>query len=140
MTGKLMHLGKPWTGEGFPPDDANGVAVRGVDEDTPICICGVEWAEPDGTVREGHNPDCPAGQPKGVKSVTGNAHPVCTCSAEWRGEGHEKTCPARLGVAPCSCKALKWDGEGHSPECISRQVVEEKTAEHAEHKRRSKEK
>lgn len=119
MAQRLMHNGKPWIEEGFPPDSPDRVAVRGVDAETPVCTCGPEWQ------KEGHAPTCAAARdPQGVKSITGNARAVCTCDRDWAGEGHAKGCPARPAVAPCDCRARKWDGEGHDPACVSRQVAD----------------
>jgi hypothetical protein len=124
---KLMHLGKLWTGEGFPPDDPQRLAVLGVAADAPGCTCATHQHE-DGTVgwsEEGHAPSCALGRTaKPGKQVVGaRGDPVpCTCGEEWKGEGHAKTCAKRTGAAPCTCRALKWDGEGHSPECVSQQA------------------
>lgn len=139
MTTRLMHLGKPWTGEGFPPDDPRGVAVLGVDDATAVCTCS-EHENDDGSVgwhAEGHAPECAQAQPAGVKSVTGGAADsvACTCSDEWKGQGHQKSCPKRETVQPCTCKALKWTDEGHSPDCVSQKVVEAETETETTEKR-----
>ena len=56
MGQKLMHEGKPWTGEGFPPDHPDADAGRGVDADSPVCVCATLDNE-DGTTgwqKDGH--------------------------------------------------------------------------------------
>lgn len=128
MGEKLMHQGKPWTGEGFPPDDARRAAVLGVDDATAACTCATH-EHADGSVGwrgEGHAPGCPVRQPDAVKSIVGAAGDgdLCSCSPEWKGEGHQKGCAKRATVAPCTCRTLKWDGEGHSPDCVSQQIAE----------------
>lgn len=124
MSGRLMHGGKPWLGEGHPPDSPERLAVLGVDEATPVCDCATRetpW------MKEGHAPDCAAApDPKVGKSVHGNAGDsvACACGPDWKGEGHAKDCPKRPAVLACTCRALKFDGEGHHPDCASRQVAE----------------
>ena len=131
MSGKLMHLGKPWTGEGFPPDDERRTAVLGVDAASAPCTCE-QYEYDDGRTgwkEEGHAPDCPQAVGTGVKSVHGSAGDAvtCTCSDEWKGQGHQKSCPKRETVQPCTCKALKWTDEGHSPDCVSQKAAEPET-------------
>ena len=143
MGQRLMHGGKPWTGEGHPPDSEEAVAVRG-DADAEACTCATVENEDGSTgwAHEGHAPDCPHAAPDGKKSVVGNAGDGvdCTCSNEWKGEGHAKTCPKRAAPGACDCRALKWDGEGHSPDCASHGVPDGDAGddEHPVEKRRRK--
>lgn len=118
-----MHGGKPWLGEGFPPESAERDAVLGIDARTPVCTCPTRdtpW------MKEGHAPDCPACVSGFGKSVVGGAgDPVsCTCSPEWKGEGHDKGCAKRATGQACTCRTLKFDGEGHHPDCVARQTPE----------------
>lgn len=134
--GRLMHGGKPWLGEGHPPDSPERLAVLGVGEDTPVCDCATRetpWT------KEGHAPDCPAApDPTIGKSVHGNAgdSTKCTCGPDWKGEGHDKGCAKRAVAGPCDCRARKWDGEGHHPECVSRQVADAEAEPTEKRKRR----
>jgi hypothetical protein len=134
--GVLMHNGVKWTGEGFPPDSPERLAVAGVDEATPVCTC-TDWFAIDPqthqqVAKEGHDPDCPLA-PTFQKSVVGGVGDgvACTCDDDWKGEGHQKSCAKRAGVQPCTCKQLRWTEEGHSPECVSQKKVDTETTEEA---------